>query len=84
MHVQDFTIGPVQQGHPVLAVVFLGIGLTQILTHAIDQGPGLITALAAFLGAAATGLPAVTAFLDRRQVRRHAEERFRSRQGSGK
>ena len=44
-----------------------------LIEQGFQQLPGLLMALGAFAGGIATLLPAVTAFLDRRQQRRHAE-----------
>lgn len=75
--VQEAGAGALPAGHPLLGFVLMAIGVSTLLEHGIDQLPALVTAGAAFLGGLAALLPTLSKFLDRRQARRHSEERHR-------
>lgn len=69
----------VGEGHPLLGLVLAAIGVSELLAHGLDQLPATLTAAAALIGAVVALLPALSAYRDRHQARRHAEERHRDR-----
>jgi hypothetical protein len=70
-----------QGGHVGLAVTLAAVGAGTIIDHGLEQLPATVTAAAAFAGAIAALLPALSSYLDRRQARRHAEERYLKNSG---
>jgi hypothetical protein len=80
MHDTTTVIPPTHQaGQLGLPLSLFALGTGTLIEQGVQQLAGILMAAAAFAGAVATLLPAIGAFLDRRQQRRHAEAEFRRR-----
>ena len=79
----DATLNHAQPGQIGTSVTLFALAIGTVLDQVLHYGPSWLMAAGAVAGGVASLLPAWSAFRDRCQARRHADEEFRRRQRAG-